>query len=94
MIYKNVIFLLSYPAAGVIHDIEKYYEIDSLLKNAVFWDVAPCRSCVNRRFGGTYRLHLQGRKIRKLGTSVRRWLQTAFNFVYEWWLWTVLSSGI
>jgi hypothetical protein len=26
------------------------------MKNAVFWDVAPCRSCVNRRFGGTYRL--------------------------------------
>jgi hypothetical protein len=26
------------------------------LKNAVFWDVAPCRSCVPRRFGGTYRL--------------------------------------
>jgi hypothetical protein len=24
------------------------------MKNAVFWDVAPCRSCVNRRFGGTY----------------------------------------
>jgi hypothetical protein len=24
--------------------------------------VAPCRSCVNRRFGGTYRLHLQGKK--------------------------------
>jgi hypothetical protein len=23
------------------------------MKNAVFWDVAPCRSCVNRRFGGT-----------------------------------------
>jgi hypothetical protein len=23
------------------------------IKNAVFWDVAPCRSCVNRRFGGT-----------------------------------------
>jgi hypothetical protein len=21
------------------------------LKNAVFWDVAPCRYCVNRRFG-------------------------------------------
>jgi hypothetical protein len=30
------------------------------MKNAVFWDVAPCRSCVNRLFGGTYRLHLQG----------------------------------
>jgi hypothetical protein len=34
------------------------------MKNAVFWDVAPCRSYVNRHFGGTYRLHLQGRKIR------------------------------
>jgi hypothetical protein len=24
------------------------------MKNVVFWDVALCRSCVNRRFGGTY----------------------------------------
>jgi hypothetical protein len=45
--------------------------------NAVFWDVAPCRSCVNRRFGGTYRLNLQGRKIRERGTSVSMWLQVA-----------------
>jgi hypothetical protein len=46
------------------------------MKNAVFWDVAPCRSCVNRRFGGTYRLHLHGRKICERGTSMSRWLQT------------------
>jgi hypothetical protein len=46
-------------------------------KNAVFWDVALCRCCVNRRFGGTYRLHLQGRKFRERGTSVSRWLQSA-----------------
>jgi hypothetical protein len=46
------------------------------MKNVVFWDVALCRSCVNRRFVGTYRLHLQGRKIRERGTSVNRWLQT------------------
>jgi hypothetical protein len=26
------------------------------MKNAVLWDVAPCWYCVNRRFGGTYRL--------------------------------------
>jgi Ca2+/Na+ antiporter len=32
------------------------------MKKAVFWDVAPCRYCVNRRFGGTYRLHLHGRR--------------------------------
>jgi hypothetical protein len=47
------------------------------IKNAVFWDVAPCRYCVNRRFGETYRLHLQDIKIRERGTSVSRWLQTA-----------------
>jgi hypothetical protein len=42
------------------------------MKNAVFWDVAPCRSCLNRRFGGTYHIHLQSRKISERGTS--RWL--------------------
>jgi hypothetical protein len=29
------------------------------MKNVVFWDVVLCRSCVNRCFGGTYRLQLQ-----------------------------------
>jgi hypothetical protein len=29
------------------------------MKNAVFWDVTPRRSYVNRRFGGMYRLSLQ-----------------------------------
>jgi hypothetical protein len=46
-------------------------------KNAVFWDVAPCRSCGNRCFRGTYRLHLQGRKIRERGTSVSHRVQRA-----------------
>jgi hypothetical protein len=32
------------------------------IKNAVFWDVAPCSYFVSRRFGGTYRLHLYGRR--------------------------------
>jgi hypothetical protein len=44
------------------------------MKNAVFQDVASYRSCVNRCFGGTYRLHLQGRQIRERRTSVSRWL--------------------
>jgi hypothetical protein len=30
------------------------------MKNAVFWDVAPYSSCVNRRFEGTYHVYLQG----------------------------------
>jgi hypothetical protein len=32
------------------------------MKNDIFWDVTPCGSCKNRRFGGTYRIHLQGRR--------------------------------
>jgi hypothetical protein len=35
---------------------------------------ASCRSYVNRRSGGMYHLHLQGRKIRQRGTSVDWWL--------------------
>jgi hypothetical protein len=26
------------------------------MKDAVFWDVAPCGFIINRRFGGTFRL--------------------------------------
>jgi hypothetical protein len=33
------------------------------MKNTVFWVVASCSSYVNRRFGGSCRLHLQGRRI-------------------------------
>jgi hypothetical protein len=30
----------------------------------IFWDITPCSPLrINRRFGGTYRLHLRGRKI-------------------------------
>jgi hypothetical protein len=43
------------------------------MKNAVFWDVGPCSYYVNRCFEETYRLHLQGRKIRERGTSVSTW---------------------
>jgi hypothetical protein len=39
------------------------------MKNALFWDVTPCGSCRNRRFGGTYCLHHQGDKNRLLVTA-------------------------
>jgi hypothetical protein len=36
----------------------------SLMQNSVFWDKTSCSPLkVNRRFGGTYRLHLQSRII-------------------------------
>jgi hypothetical protein len=31
------------------------------MKSAILWDITPCSPLkVNQRFGGTYRLHLQG----------------------------------
>jgi hypothetical protein len=34
-----------------------------VMTSTIFWDITPCIPLsVNRRFGGTYRLHLQGRK--------------------------------
>jgi hypothetical protein len=45
-------------------DIEGYVRFEVFtamaMKNAVFWDVGPCTYFANRRFGGTYCLHLQG----------------------------------
>jgi hypothetical protein len=35
------------------------------MKVAIFWDIAPCSLYMNRRFGGTYHLYLQGRKSAK-----------------------------
>jgi hypothetical protein len=39
----------------------------NILKSTIFWDITPCSLLsVNRRFGATYRLHLQGRPWRCL----------------------------
>jgi hypothetical protein len=47
------------------------------MKKAVFWDMVPCRYCVNRRFRGMYRLHLQGR--RKSASEEPAWASTNSN---------------
>jgi hypothetical protein len=36
------------------HEIHiKISKFSLIMKNGVFWDVMPCGSCKNRRFGGT-----------------------------------------
>jgi hypothetical protein len=50
------------------------------MKNAVFWDVAQCGSCKNRRFGGTCRLRLRGRKIRERRKALAAGYQTEPQF--------------
>jgi hypothetical protein len=46
------------------------------LKNAVFWDVTPCGSCKNRRFGGTSVLT---RGIRLTSQKTSFFIVTAVN---------------
>jgi hypothetical protein len=41
----------------------------AITKAAIFWDIAPCSQYMNKRFGRTYHLHLQGRKSAEEGTS-------------------------
>jgi hypothetical protein len=37
-----------------------------IMKSTIFWDLMPCSPLkANRRFGGTYRLRLQDRRINK-----------------------------
>jgi hypothetical protein len=45
-----------------------------LLKNAVFWDVAPCGFNINKGFRETCLLHLQSRRNNTYEESVRRML--------------------
>jgi hypothetical protein len=40
------------------------------VKNVVFWDVALCGSCKNRRFGGKYCLHCQCENNQPNGNNV------------------------
>jgi hypothetical protein len=45
-----------------------------IVKSSVFWDITPCSpSKVNRSFGGTCRLHLQGRKINQRESRWQAW---------------------
>jgi hypothetical protein len=37
---------------------------NSYLMIIIFWEMTPCGSYKNRRFGGSYRLHLQGARVR------------------------------
>jgi hypothetical protein len=44
-----------------------------VVKNvAILSDIAPCSRYVNRRFGGTYRFHLQGRKSAERETNLQK----------------------
>jgi hypothetical protein len=55
---------------NVLHRFEVLTAV--VMKSTVLWDIRPCSPLkVNQRFGGTYRLHIQGRRISRDRTSVK-----------------------
>jgi hypothetical protein len=61
------------------------YEILSadVMKSTILWDITPCNPLsVNLRFGGTYRLHLQGRKNKF--SKKPAWKLNLFSQLW-WW---------
>jgi hypothetical protein len=53
------------------------------MKSTIFWDITLCSPLnVNRRFGGTYRLHLQGRRI----SWARNQQSSACHLLSYWFL--------
>jgi hypothetical protein len=66
---SQFIIYIYYPAwryinFAVQNALPNFWGLRALsMKSIIFWDVTPCSlvSC-NRRFGGIYRLHLQGRR--------------------------------
>jgi hypothetical protein len=53
-----------------------------VIKSNLFWDITPCSLLeVNRRFGGKYLRHLQGRRIIRV-----RYHSCAFYLLSRWFL--------
>jgi hypothetical protein len=64
--YHSTHYTASYPRRRYFTSLQFIASaiIELQSKYSIFWDITPCSLLkVNRRFGGTCRLHLQGRRI-------------------------------
>jgi hypothetical protein len=75
--------------------IQGFGDLDSLcpliktyLKSIIFWDMTPCSllSC-KRRFGETYRLHLQGWRNNSARSRWQAFLQVVAELFLQPWRW-------
>jgi hypothetical protein len=56
-------FVAGYDSLVISSELLDFEVLGAVVKNGqIFWVVEPYRPFVNRRFGGKYRLLLQGRK--------------------------------
>jgi hypothetical protein len=59
-------------AAKLLIYVDSEFLTEAVMNVEILWDMAACRHYVNSRFGGTYHLHLQGRKSAAHETSVQQ----------------------
>jgi hypothetical protein len=53
-IFDDLLFLRNVRRLLVTANVVRFEVFTAVtMKNGVFWDVTPCVSCTNRRFGGT-----------------------------------------
>jgi hypothetical protein len=72
--------VVMYPCPNKIPHVGFEVLTAVVMKSTVFWDIMPCSSLkVNWHFRGTYRLHLQGRRISfARNRCKRRWQAAAY----------------
>jgi hypothetical protein len=68
-------YTVSFPIPPSKYSFPEELQILYELKNTVLWVIMPCSSEKARRFGGTYSLHLQGRRV----SQARRQLKQAVS---------------
>jgi hypothetical protein len=54
MVSQSVYFVTEFVCSRKV--LKQIFINNIILQNGVIWDVTPCGSCKDRRFGGTYRL--------------------------------------
>jgi hypothetical protein len=59
-----------------------------VMKSTIFWDITPCSPLrVDLRFGGTYRLDLQGRRISRARARNQRESRLQARLILRRWRW-------
>jgi hypothetical protein len=82
---SQTLYRLRYPGSGtVVYRVQIGSEVLTamIVKSSIFWDITPCSPLKdNRRFRGTYRLHLQDRTSRTRFKREIRWLSEISDYV-------------
>jgi hypothetical protein len=94
------------PSGDLSYTSDTHFRVHTSpsLRNVVVWDVTPCGCCLNRRFGGSYHIHYQGKEnsspilstltIRRNVTPKRRFLQDPYGVTSQKTAFSKISHAV